>query len=104
MYLPNIAESLDAFGNRFVNRVFTPREIAYATAGPDDFAGRLAECFAAKEAMYKALGGREAPSWRSIELYHTDGTQGEVRGGGIALPVRLSRQKSFAFALIVGHD
>lgn len=68
-----IASSLDEFGERFANRIFTLREREYclAKARPElHFAAR----FAAKEAVAKALGtgiGKDV-SWLDLEV---------VRGG-----------------------
>lgn len=51
--LAEIQSSLDAFGERFLRRVFTPQELADCV-GPDQVS-RLAARFAAKEAAVKAL-------------------------------------------------
>jgi holo-[acyl-carrier protein] synthase len=65
-----IAESLECFGDRFTNRIFTSGELAYARAGSDaSCAERLAARFAAKEAVVKALGLSEAGvNLRDIEV------------------------------------
>ncbi|MFN8581527.1 MAG: holo-ACP synthase [Gemmatimonadaceae bacterium] len=68
--VPRIAESVQRFGDRFLRRVFTADEIAYAQASPTVRAARLAARFAAKEATIKAL--RVAPDvpmrWTDIEV------------------------------------
>lgn len=51
-----IQNSLDRFGDRFVQRVFTPVEQAKAARRPLTRAGTLAKRFAAKEAFSKAVG------------------------------------------------
>ena len=51
-----IQNSLDRFGDRFIQRVFTPVEQAKAARRPLTRAGTLAKRFAAKEAALKALG------------------------------------------------
>ena len=64
-----IEESLARFGDRFLQRVFTSDEIAYATSATPHTASRLAARFAAKEATIKALGLVEhASPWRDIEV------------------------------------
>src|SRR5438445_5736332 len=64
-----VAASLERFGERFLRRVFTPAEIAYATASPSLTAERLAARFAAKEAAVKALGLAETGvGWRQLEV------------------------------------
>ena len=54
--IERIAKSLDRFGDRFVNRVFTDVERARAEARPFTRAGTYAKRFAAKEAFSKAVG------------------------------------------------
>jgi holo-[acyl-carrier protein] synthase len=65
-----IAAAIQRHGERFLNRVFTPREIAYCQRrrGSDS---ALALRFAAKEAFSKALGvglRRDGIRWREVEV------------------------------------
>ena len=67
--VPRIAASIERFGERFLNRVYTPTEIAYCLrkkSAAQSFAAR----FAAKEAAAKALGTGIARgiAWRDIEV------------------------------------
>jgi len=52
VYIPRVESALMRFGPRFIERVFTAREVA-ASRG---FAHELAARYAAKEAVSKALG------------------------------------------------
>ena len=54
--IERIQSSLDRFGERFTNRVFTPVERAKAEGRPHTRAGTYAKRFAAKEAFSKAVG------------------------------------------------
>lgn len=54
--IERIRNSLDRFGDRFVQRVFTEVEQAKAERRPLTRAGTLAKRFAAKEAFSKAVG------------------------------------------------
>lgn len=54
--IERIQGSLDRFGERFLNRVFTDIERAKAARRPHTIAGTLAKRFAAKEAYAKAVG------------------------------------------------
>jgi holo-[acyl-carrier protein] synthase len=54
--IERIAKSLDRFGERFINRVFTDVERARAERRPFTRAGTYAKRFAAKEAFSKAVG------------------------------------------------
>ncbi len=64
-----VRRSVDRFGDRFLERVFTEAERAYAGDGPrrDE---RLAARFAAKEAVFKALGTgwAQGVGWTDIEV------------------------------------
>jgi holo-[acyl-carrier protein] synthase len=67
--IDRIAATLDRFGDRFRNRVFTPIEQAKAE-GRKDVAGTYAKRWAAKEACSKALGTglRMGISWRDMAV------------------------------------
>ena len=54
--IERIQRSIDRFGERFLNRVFTDVERAKAERRPFTAAGTLAKRFAAKEAFSKAVG------------------------------------------------
>ena len=54
--IERIENSIERFGNRFLNRVFTETERAKAARRPFTAAGTLAKRFAAKEAFSKAVG------------------------------------------------
>jgi holo-[acyl-carrier protein] synthase len=54
--IERIQASLDRFGDRFEQRVFTDAERARAARRPFTRAGTLAKRFAAKEAFSKAVG------------------------------------------------
>ena len=59
---------LDRYGERFLRRVYTEAEVAYALGGANK-AERLAGRFAVKEAVMKALGTGKTQGilWRDIE-------------------------------------
>jgi len=54
--IDRIQASLDRFGDRFIDRVFTDTERAKAEKRPFTRAGTFAKRFAAKEAFSKAVG------------------------------------------------
>src|SRR6266403_4803424 len=64
-----IQHSLDRFGERFMNRVFTEGEIVYSMSMKFP-ARHLAARFAAKEAVSKAFGTGigKAMGWRDIDV------------------------------------
>ena len=54
--IERIRNSLDRWGDKFLNRVFTEIERKKAASRPHTIAGTLAKRFAAKEAFSKAVG------------------------------------------------
>src|SRR5216117_3081426 len=64
-----IQRSIDRFGDRFLQRVFTDGEIEYSMSMKFP-ARHLAARFAAKEAVSKAFGTRigKAMGWRDIDV------------------------------------
>src|SRR5881398_526504 len=72
--IDRIAGTIERYGDRFLRRVFTEEEIAYAMRRRDPaihFAGR----FAAKEAGMKALGTGHSRGvlWKDIEVFRQGG-------------------------------
>ena len=67
--IQRIAETIERYGDRFVERVFTEGEITYCRR-KRDFASSFAARFAAKEAAMKALGTGHSRGvfWRGIEV------------------------------------
>ncbi len=64
--IPRIRKAVETWGERFLLRVFNSEEIAYARAHTvpyPHYAGR----FAAKEAIYKALGDRTL-TWKDLTI------------------------------------
>lgn len=67
--IDRIEKSIEKYGDRFLNRIFTEKEIAYCKAHvmrARHFAGR----FAAKESIAKALGCGigKILSWKDLEI------------------------------------
>jgi holo-[acyl-carrier protein] synthase len=66
-----IARALARHGQRFLERLYTPQEIAYCQGRHRQGAYQLAQRFAAKEAFSKALGvglRRGGIRWREVEV------------------------------------
>ena len=67
--VPRIREAIEKFGDRFIGRIYTEREIAYVERKANRFE-RFAARFAAKEAGMKALGTgwRRGVRWQDFEV------------------------------------
>jgi holo-[acyl-carrier protein] synthase len=72
--IDRIAETIERYGDRFINRIFTAGEVAYCR-GKRDFASSFAARFAAKEAAMKALGTGHSRGvfWQAIEVVRRGG-------------------------------
>jgi len=64
-----LEEAVGRYGRRFLERIFTPREIAYCERKRNKWE-RFAARFAAKEAAFKALGTgwRRGVRWQEAEV------------------------------------
>jgi holo-[acyl-carrier protein] synthase len=109
--LDRIADVVARHGERFLNRVYTPDEIAHCRGRIPELAAR----FAAKEAVMKALGtGVRGVGWRDIEvlpnrrgkplvfLYGRGAKRAkdiELRG----LEISMTHLKDLAMASVVGE-
>jgi holo-[acyl-carrier protein] synthase len=69
-----IRDAIERHGARFVERVFTPAEIAYAESKHNRYE-RYAARFAAKEAGMKAIGAgwRRGVRWQDFEVVNQPG-------------------------------
>ena len=76
---PRIEEMIKRHGERFVNRVFTANEQAYAEANKNSIE-KLAGRFAAKEAILKLIGTgwRGKIAWTDIEVINNSTGQPEI--------------------------
>ncbi|KAF1042293.1 holo-ACP synthase [Xylophilus sp.] len=64
-----VEDALRHFGMRYLQRIYTEREIAYCGSSPAEMPRRLAARFAAKEACIKVLRPAQRwLDWRSIEV------------------------------------
>jgi len=67
--IARIKKSIEKYGERFLNKVFTKEEIKYCNNKFNKYQHYAAR-FAAKEAVYKALtsGWKEGLRWKDIEI------------------------------------
>ena len=67
--VPRIKASIERYGAKFIDRIYTPLEIAYVERKANRFE-RYAARFAAKEAGMKALGTgwRRGVRWQDFEV------------------------------------
>ena len=110
---PRIEEMIKRHGNRFLDRVFTAGEQAYAEANKNKIE-KLAGRFAAKEAVLKLMGTgwRGKIAWTDIEIMNDstgqpkvtlDGEVGELAGklGIKQISISITHTANFAIASAV---
>ncbi|MBA7639262.1 Holo-[acyl-carrier-protein] synthase [subsurface metagenome] len=80
---PRIEEMIKRHDERFINRIFTAAEQAYAEANKDRIE-KLAGRFAAKEAILKLMGTgwRGKIAWTDIEIVNNPAGQPQVTLSG----------------------
>ena len=86
--IPRIQHSVDRYGRRFLDRVYTVSEQEYCLRKHNS-AESLAARFAAKEAAAKALGTgiSQGVSWREIEVGREPGGRPNLRFHGRAASI-----------------
>jgi holo-[acyl-carrier protein] synthase len=114
--VPRIAQSIERFGERFLNRVFTAAEIHYCQSKANR-TERFAARFAAKEAAMKAIGtgmrggvtwkdfevGRE-PSGRPTMVLHGKAGQVALTLGVRRTHLSVSHTEQYAVAYVLVED
>ncbi len=112
MHVGTVRDSIDQFGSRYLERVFTAAEIEYCQRSDGEMHRRFAARFAAKEATLKVLRpDQHWLDWRTIEVIKMPGGWCEMRlhgpaealarrAGVVALSVSLSHEKSYALAMV----
>ena len=108
--ISRIGAAIDLWGDRFLKRVYTEREIEYCRGRLPQLAAR----FAGKEAVMKALGtGYGGVSWRDMEIlpdrrkaplvYLHGRARSRADELGIdELAISLSHSREYAIASVVG--
>ena len=117
METKRIEESIERFGDRFLERVFTAGEIAYCLRKKKNAAESFAARFAAKEAGAKALGTgiSRGVTWKELEVrreasgrptLHLSGRAAELAGamGVRKMQLSLTHSRELAMAVVVVED
>jgi holo-[acyl-carrier protein] synthase len=114
--LSEIDGSVREFGARYLERIYTPKELAYCTSAALWFTPHLAARFAAKEAtlkVLKPLPEDEGIDWRALEVERrADGScRMKLRGAALRLAERrglssfevsLTHTEHYAAAVVLG--
>ena len=81
--IKRIKESIDTLGDRFLNKIYTDKEIEYCESKKSQKYQHYAARFAAKEAVYKAvsiyLNDKYALNWKDAEIINNEQGRPEVK-------------------------
>jgi holo-[acyl-carrier protein] synthase len=111
----DVARSVDRFGQRYLDRLFSAREQADCAGAPAVRAAGLAARFAAKEAFRKVLRSAEhQPPWWSVEVRRTawgggelhlapDASRCAVEEGIVAWTLSMSHEAGMAAAVVAAR-
>lgn len=114
LFIPRVTEAIERFGERYLQRIYTPSELAYCRGRVPELAVR----FAAKEAVSKALGvgmrilASEGIYWHDAEIVNDSLGKPNVHLHGKALiraqalglsqwSVSLTHEREYAVAFVV---
>jgi len=111
-----IRGAVERHGSRFLDRIYTPREVAYVESKANRWE-RYAARFAAKEAGMKAIGTgwRRGVRWRDFEVANAPSGRPDLKLDGVAADVAarmgvrrvslsLTHTATLAMAIVILED
>jgi holo-[acyl-carrier protein] synthase len=113
--IKRVEEVYEKFGSKFLDRILTSSEKAYALSRKKDFLARVAARFAAKEAVSKVLGtGFYGVGWKDIEVVRLPSGEPTIKLHGRAIDVAarrgltgfeltMSHEREYAIAFVLGY-
>jgi holo-[acyl-carrier protein] synthase len=115
--VPRVRAAIERYGRRFIERIYTPAEIAYVERKANRYE-RYAARFAAKEAGMKAIGTgwRHGVRWQDFEVVNLPsgrptlklhgvaaGVAGRLGVRAISLSLTHTAQQGMAFVVLEGE-
>jgi holo-[acyl-carrier protein] synthase len=116
--VPRVRAAIERYGRRFIERIYTPAEIAYVERKANRYE-RYAARFAAKEAGMKAIGTgwRHGVRWQDFEVLNLPSGRPTLKLHGVAarvaeqlgvraisLSLTHTAQQGMAFVILEGGD
>ena len=116
--VPRVRAAIERYGRRFIERIYTPAEIAYVERKANRHE-RYAARFAAKEAGMKAIGTgwRHGVRWQDFEVLNLPSGRPTLKLHGVAarvaerlgvraisLSLTHTAQQGMAFVILEGGD
>jgi len=110
--IERIKESIEKLGERFLNKIYTKKELDYCSSKANKYQHYAAR-FAAKEAIYKAISShyRKGIGWHEVEIYNEPNGMPSVKlygnlktflGGDMDLKITMSHSDNYVtcFAIL----
>ena len=114
--ISRIKESIEKYGETFINRIYSPREIEYCEKKGQVKYQHYAARFASKEAVAKMLGTGFNGNfeWKDIEVINDELGKPQIKLSGGAkkifeeeklekIDISLSHCKEYAVAMVIGY-
>ena len=98
-----IESLLERYGQRFITRVFTNKEIMSCEARSGR-ASSYAKVFAVKEATIKAISNKEGIRWHDIEITHDEHGRPMITLTGTALKKTLEKDKNYKTHVTISDE
>jgi len=102
--IERVKESIDKFGDKFLNKLFTEKEIEYCSSKPNKYQHYAAR-FAAKEAVAKALttGWNNEFNFKYVEIFNEPNGMPKVNLYG-SLKLYLEDDKELKISITHSRD
>ena len=106
--IERIKESIEDLGKKFLNRIYTQKEIEYCESKKGQKYQHYAARFAAKEAIFKAiskeLNDKYEIGWKDMEIFNDEQGRPQVKIKGVQkenIDISISHCKNYAVAMVV---
>ena len=106
--IERIKESIEDLGEKFLNRIYTQKEIEYCESKKGQKYQHYAARFAAKEAIFKAISkelkDKYEIGWKDMEILNDKQGRPQVKVKGVQkenIDISISHCKEYAVAMVV---
>ena len=106
--IERIKENIEDLGEKFLNRIYTQKEIVYCESKKGQKYQHYAARFAAKEAIFKAisreLNDKYEIGWKDMEILNDEQGRPQVKIKGVQkgnIDISISHCKEYAVAMVV---
>ena len=103
-----IKKNIEELGEKFLNRIYTQKEIEYCEGKKSQKYQSYAARFAAKEAIFKAiskeLNDKYEIGWKDLEILNDEQGRPQVKINGVQkenIDISISHCKEYAVAMVV---